>query len=270
MSKFDMTLRPIHYACVSGGKDSLFMLNLILHNLDKYPLDMIVNFELEIDWPFAKNVVDYIERESTRFGIKFVRIKPRKSWEEIKNDIETRLHRRSGLPTVKARWCNSKYKLDCELQLHQWIKEQNCRPVAYIGFCVDEQKRFKYPIGQWKEQSVCYPLAEENIYEDTILEWAKNVDLFEGWYTLFRRQGCMYCPMTSLKELAYMKMVYPDNYNYFVNEIKKFDTEYDESTKKAQYYFGKPIEEIDKIIDKKWIPYIKGCLSSKIKRKKLF
>ena len=62
MAKYDMTLRPIHYACVSGGKDSLFMLNLILHNLDKYPLDMIVNFELEIDWPFTKNVVDYIER----------------------------------------------------------------------------------------------------------------------------------------------------------------------------------------------------------------
>ena len=63
MAKYDMNLRPIHYACVSGGKDSLFMLNLILHNLDKYPLDMIVNFELEIDWPFTKNVVDYIERE---------------------------------------------------------------------------------------------------------------------------------------------------------------------------------------------------------------
>ena len=57
-----MTLIPIHYACVSGGKDSLFMLNLILHNLDKYPLDMVVNFDLEIDWSFAKNVVDYIER----------------------------------------------------------------------------------------------------------------------------------------------------------------------------------------------------------------
>ena len=60
-----MTLRPIHYASVSGGKDSLYMLNLILNNLDKYPLDMVVNFELEIDWPFAKNVVDYIERVYT-------------------------------------------------------------------------------------------------------------------------------------------------------------------------------------------------------------
>ena len=63
MAKYDMTLRPIHYASVSGGKDSLYMLNLILHNQDKYPLDMVVNFDLEIDYPFAKNVVGYIERE---------------------------------------------------------------------------------------------------------------------------------------------------------------------------------------------------------------
>ena len=28
--KYDLKLRPIHYACVSGGKDSLYMLGLIL------------------------------------------------------------------------------------------------------------------------------------------------------------------------------------------------------------------------------------------------
>lgn len=48
--KYDLKLRPIHYASVSGGKDSFYMLNLILNNLDKYPLDMVVNFDLEIDW----------------------------------------------------------------------------------------------------------------------------------------------------------------------------------------------------------------------------
>ena len=55
--KYDINLRAIHYASVSGGKDSFFMLNLILNNLDKYPLDMVVNFDLEIDWDFSKNVV---------------------------------------------------------------------------------------------------------------------------------------------------------------------------------------------------------------------
>ena len=34
-----IALRPSYWASVSGGKDSLYMLNYILHNLDRYPLD---------------------------------------------------------------------------------------------------------------------------------------------------------------------------------------------------------------------------------------
>ena len=45
----EIALRPSYWASVSGGKDSLYMLNLILHNLDKYPLNGVCHFELEID-----------------------------------------------------------------------------------------------------------------------------------------------------------------------------------------------------------------------------
>lgn len=79
----DIVLRPSYWASVSGGKDSLYMLNLILHNLDRYPLDGVVHYELEIDYPFIKDVIDYMETECDRHGIRFVRIKPRKTWEEL-------------------------------------------------------------------------------------------------------------------------------------------------------------------------------------------
>lgn len=72
----EIALRPSYWASVSGGKDSLYMLNLILHNLDKYPLDGVVHFELEIDYPFIHNVIDYMESECKKHGIKFVRLKP--------------------------------------------------------------------------------------------------------------------------------------------------------------------------------------------------
>ena len=39
----------------------------------------------------------------------------------------------------------------------------------YIGLCADEQRRFKYDIGKWHSQDVCYPLAEEGISEHQIL-----------------------------------------------------------------------------------------------------
>lgn len=51
-----IALRPSYWASVSGGKDSLYMLNYILHNLDRYPLDGVVHFELEIDYPFIHEV----------------------------------------------------------------------------------------------------------------------------------------------------------------------------------------------------------------------
>lgn len=59
----NIALRPSYWACVSGGKDSLYMLKLILSNLDKYPLSGVVHFELEIDYPFITDVVDYMESE---------------------------------------------------------------------------------------------------------------------------------------------------------------------------------------------------------------
>lgn len=42
----ELVLRPTYWASVSGGKDSLFMLNYILHNLHRYPLHGVVHFEL--------------------------------------------------------------------------------------------------------------------------------------------------------------------------------------------------------------------------------
>lgn len=256
MPKYDMNLRPIHYASVSGGKDSLFMLNLILHNLDKYPLDMIVNFELEIDWPFAKNVIDYIERESSKLGIKFVRIKPRKSWYDLKDKYK--------IPTRTSRWCNSDYKLDCKKQLNEWIKSLNCRPLAYIGFCADEQKRFKYDIGDWKNQDVCYPLAEEGITEIEILKWARTVDIFDGWYKSFERQGCMFCPFANKKALAFIKKHYPDKYDYWINEIREWEKNAPENTN-YKYYYDRPIDLVDKQIDEKYMHKLEP-----VKHKKLF
>ena len=158
MQSTELALRPSYWASVSGGKDSLFMLNLILHNLDKYPLDGVVHFELEIDYPFIKNVIDYMQSECERFGIRFVRIKPTKSWYE--------LYERYGFPTRVARWCNDKYKLTAKKQLQEFMKKQGYYTVFYIGYCADEEKRFAKRVDLQKVER--YPLVEESIEEDTV------------------------------------------------------------------------------------------------------
>lgn len=209
--KNEIELKPTYWASVSGGKDSLYMLNLILHNLDKYQLNGVVHFELEIDYPFIKNVIDYMERECRKFNIPFVRIKPTVSWYD--------LYKEKGMPTRKVRWCNGSYKMNACKQLENFFKDKGYKVIHYIGYCVDEFKRYE----NRKNYNEIYPLVDFNIEESTILDWAKDIPLFNNYYKFNTRCGCMYCPMSSYKNLAYLKVFYPDKFNEFMKMAK--DTE---------------------------------------------
>lgn len=211
MKSTELALRPSYWASVSGGKDSLFMLNLILHNLDKYPLDGVVHFELEIDYPFIKNVIDYMQSECERFGIRFVRIKPPKTWNE--------LYEKYGFPTRMARWCNSKYKIKAKKQLEEFMKSQGFYIVSYIGYCADEEKRFAKRADLQKVER--YPLVEENIEESTICQWAKTQPIFNHFYETQKRCGCMYCPMSSKLNYAYLFKYYPTQFDFMIEKMRQ-------------------------------------------------
>lgn len=252
----EISIRPVHYASVSGGKDSLYMMKVILENPQKYPLDMVVHFELEIDHDFVADAVDAIGRMCSTLNIPFKRIRPRKSYQE--------LYEKYGLPGRMSRWCNNMYKLDAKRQLNDWIRSQRCRPVCYIGFCADEVKRFKYNVGTWnpeKEQDVCYPLAEEGISEERILQWARTQSIWGGWYDVFRRQGCWLCPNATRLELAHLYLHHRDKYDMFV----RLASEYEQSYGKP-YFSGGWIDSITRGIEEKWAPK----LSALEKRKRLF
>ena len=208
-----IALRPSYWASVSGGKDSFYMLNFILHNLDRYPLDGVVHFELEIDFPFIHDVIDYMENECKKFGILFYRIKPRKTWQEF--------YEKYGFPMRKARWCNDKYKLDSLKQLKEFMLSKGCYVVNYIGYCADEMNRVQTEINA-KQKNV-YPLVENNILEDEILEWAKQQPIYNDYYKYNRRCGCMYCPLASMDNLAYLLHYYPQEYETLIKLAK--DTE---------------------------------------------
>lgn len=209
-----MVLRPSYWASVSGGKDSLYMLKLILENRDEFPLDGVVHFELEIDYPFIHDVIDYMESECNKYGIKFVRIKPRKSWDEIYHRINKKTGNIYGFPTRKARWCNAQYKLDAKRQLEEYLTTQGKYLICYIGLCADESKRFK-------EGNVIYPLAIKGINEDVILEWAKTQPIFNNYYKTNKRCGCMYCPLSNKLNMAYLYKYYPENFEFMISKMRE-------------------------------------------------
>lgn len=205
---------------------------------------MVVHFELEIDWNWSKRVVDLMQKRCESVGIPFFRIKPRHSWEYY--------YKKYGFPNAHARWCNSEYKLDCKKQLESWIREQNCRPVAYIGFCADENKRFQYEIGKWDEADCCYPLAEEGILEDTILEWAKTIPLFDDYYKYFRRQGCKLCPFLSMKEMAYLQKTDAKTFEYMFSCIKETEERILREKGKVWLFKNEGADIIKHRVETKW------------------
>lgn len=254
MAKNEIALRPSYWASVSGGKDSLYMLNLILHNLDRYPLDGVVHFELEIDFPFIKDVIDYMESECKRFGIRFVRIKPRKTW----NELFYTTYQHSGLiwgfPTRRGRWCNSHYKMDAGKQLDEFLNSVGCYRVQYIGYCADEVKRFSKRKDKVTE---IYPLVEAGIEENEIWEWAKSHPIFNNYYKTNKRCGCMYCPMASKMQMAYLLKYYPKNFEFMIERMREME-------KIRESELGRPFSVIssnpkynadylDNIIRTKWL-----------------
>lgn len=248
---YEIALRPSYWASVSGGKDSLFMLKLILENPDRYPLDGVVHFELEIDYPFIKNVISLMEAECKKHGVRFVKIKPRTSWYDLYN--------KWGMPNRVRRWCNSHYKLDAKKQLDEFMKRQGCYVVSYIGYCIDEVKRYEHR--QKKDVTEIYPLIDFGVSEEIIWKWARKQPIFNNYYKVNKRCGCMFCPMADRLNLAYLLTYYPDKYLEFIQMCKDTEEMVERKTgKKHSIFQGNPkynTDYVDNTVRTKWLPVFK-------------
>ena len=135
------------------------------------------------------------------------------------------------------------------------MKKQGFYTVSYIGYCADEEKRFAKRIDLQKIER--YPLVEEKIDENTILEWAKTQPIFNHYYETQKRCGCMYCPMASFINYAYLYKYYPENFAFMIDKMR-------ETEKIREKKLGRPFscissnpkynsEYLERIIKTKWI-----------------
>lgn len=91
--------------------------------------------------------------------------------------------------------------------------------VHYIGYCADEERRFNKRLTAQKMER--YPLAENGITEDVIWEWAKTQPIFNHYYETNKRCGCMYCPMSSYLNFAYLYKYYPEHFSYMIGKMQE-------------------------------------------------
>lgn len=139
-------------------------------------------------------------------------------------------------------------------QLDEWMKSLGFYVVHYIGYCLDEEKRY---IKRGEKMCEVYPLVENGICEDVIWEWAKTQPIFNNYYLTNKRCGCMYCPMASKMNMAYLLKYYPDNFDYMLEKMR-------ETEKIREAKLGRPFsvtsgnpkynaDYLDNIIRTKWL-----------------
>ena len=135
------------------------------------------------------------------------------------------------------------------------MKTKGFYTVFYIGYCADEEKRFAKRVDLQKLER--YPLVEENIQESTILSWAKTQPIFNHYYETQKRCGCMYCPMTSFINFAYLYKYYPKNFVFMIEKMR-------ETEKLREKELGRPFscissnpkynsDYLEKIVKEKWL-----------------
>ena len=93
------------------------------------------------------------------------------------------------------------------------MKEQGKRVIHYIGFCADETRRFRFDLDSRGEKvTQIYPLAENGIREETIWLWAREHPIYNEYYKYNKRCGCMGCPMSTARSMAYLSVFYPEEF----------------------------------------------------------
>lgn len=244
-NKNELQLKPVYYASVSGGKDSLFMLKYLIEHPCDYQLNGVVYFDLEIDYPFIKDVIEQIKKQCMELKIPMFCIKPKNKWID--------LYYKYGYPTLRKKWCNSNYKLDCKKQFEEMQLQYGNSVKWYIGYCYDEKSRYEHR----NNDTEIYPLVNIGMTEDLILEWAKKQPVYNNYYKVCKRCGCMGCPNATRIEMAYLLKFYPEWYNYFMDYMRL--TEIKQTEKKGKPYkilYHYDTYYLDNIVRSKWLPIL--------------
>lgn len=198
-----------YIACISYGKDSLAMLEIISRN--NLPLTRIVHVEvmandnISADLPEVvtwKKHADKIILE--RYGLKVEHLRADKTYEQLFYKIPPRTAKNKhfegdirGFPLLKGQWCSQELKT----QVIDRLKSD----VRYIGIAANEAARHKQ-----LTDKVRSPLVEFNITEAECLKICEEIGLLAPTYLQSKRSGCWFCHAQPIEQLRLLRKQHPD------------------------------------------------------------
>jgi len=200
--------KKMYVATISGGKDSVAMVDLLLKN--NYPVDKIIFSDtgLEFDemYEYLEKVKKYLKEKYDKEVITLTPTKNRTFEKYIFEQI-TRGKRKSairGLPliTLPCFWARESKIVPMKKYLKQFEKEYEI--YTYLGITTDEKHRIQ------KEENLIYPLIEYfNMSEKDCLEYTKKINLYNPLYDYFNRTGCSICPKQGVKNFKKIYQHFP-------------------------------------------------------------
>ena len=198
-----------HIACISYGKDSLAMLEVIHRH--KLPLDRIVHVSLMATHSIPADYPEVVEWKAkankiieSRYGIQVETLTSEYSYEDLFYRVPPRSTKNMsmegqirGFPSLRSNWCTQ------DLKVKEMRKLRNS--VQYIGIAVDEPKRH----AQLSEK-LRSPLVEFNVTEPECYKICEELGLLAPTYLQSKRSGCWFCHAQPIAQLRILRHQYPD------------------------------------------------------------
>lgn len=198
-----------HIACISYGKDSLAMLEIIARNA--MPIDRIVHVEIMatadipadlpevVQWKqYADNIIQQ------RYGIAVEHVRAQKTFEHLFYSIPTRRGCNAdkqgqirGFPSLRCQWCSKELKVNL-------MRKINRRSVQYIGIAADEPRRHAQ-----LSDAVRSPLVEHGVPERECMQICQQIGLLSPSYLQSKRSGCWFCPAQPVDQLRLLRLQHP-------------------------------------------------------------
>ena len=198
---------------LGAGKQSSYMLLTALEGAYEYKPDVAVFADTGCE---PKYVYDYLEwlKDYVKYKYDFDIVMVRKGdlVQDTIDYLDGRNSRSSAIPLFSElsggpinRQCTSDYKI---APINRWLQEhrKGRRVKKWIGISLDEIERMK-PAPQ-KYQEHYYPLVENRVSLDAIVNWFKVNDLPEPG-----KSACLICPFHSHGYWQRLKKEFPDEFN---------------------------------------------------------
>lgn len=235
--------------CWSGGKDSTASI-ILDHTRNGHKIDLIITCLNYFDrkrgiYADHPQHVDFVMKAKNIFnswGYKVIIVSSPRDYLYWFYKIRTDKCKNKEYVGLYYGWLLGSM---CKMQgekvrpIKEFLKSLNIPYTEYVGIGIDEPQRLKR-IHKKLQISL---LERFNITTSEAKEICKNYGLLSPLYDRVKRQGCWFCPNSSIKQFADLKKYYPKLWE----ELERLSKE--KNTVAKNFTYGKTFEQVKKEVE---------------------